>query len=296
MVSQSAYVYSDSSVGETIYSYSKGFSVLFSHIIIADLPYFALPGTIGCAFGFLYCSARQMRSMACSGLLLPVLAKGQKVKKVTVNRVASTVAPTVEEDESVLYTTKPTLALIVCSMVSFVLMVIGYYKLEDINNTYANAGGLLRCIQYCFLMMAYITFATRFSDMARELTSPFGVYGAFAVLGFFSMLFVSALYYDTDNEGQGIMLVFLFVLGQVHYWWVVEKRQFFSKEEQEEFLKAYIVNANKQRKNKSSKKDASDLFHYLNRVWSSNKVNPGVNSQERKKSAGGSVNSSSTRR
>eukprot|EP00981_Chlorochromonas_danica_P012348 scaffold4842_cov276-Ochromonas_danica.AAC.1 len=98
MVSQSAYVYSDSSVRASAYSYDMGFSIMFPHIIKHDLPFFALPGTIGCAFGFLYCSARQMRSMACSGLLLPVLAKGQKVKKVIVDdskldRVPSSVVP-----------------------------------------------------------------------------------------------------------------------------------------------------------------------------------------------------------
>eukprot|EP00981_Chlorochromonas_danica_P010939 scaffold3553_cov180-Ochromonas_danica.AAC.6 len=313
MVSLSAYVYSDSSVGGSAYSYNKGFSIMFPDIKKEYLPYFALPGTIGCAFGFLYCSARQMRSMACSGLLLPVLSKGQKVRKVMVDdskldRVTSSVVPSgeavlrdrqdKENGEVVLSTTKPTLALIVCSTVSFVLIVVGYYKLQDANATYTNAGSLLRCIQYCFLMMAYIAFATRFSGMTRELKSPFGMYGALAVLGFFAMLFVSALYYDTNNEGQGIMLVVLFVLGQVYYSWVVEKRQFFSKEEQEKFLKAYIVNANKQRKSKSSKDGiiAIDLFHYFNRVWANNKVNPGMNSKERKKSGGGSVNSSSGQR
>eukprot|EP00975_Prorocentrum_lima_P024591 5167805-Prorocentrum_lima.AAC.1 len=55
---------------------------MFPHIDVLKIPFFALPGSIGCSFGFLYCTARQMRSMARSGLLPPILAWGQKTAKV----------------------------------------------------------------------------------------------------------------------------------------------------------------------------------------------------------------------
>eukprot|EP00981_Chlorochromonas_danica_P015206 scaffold10822_cov288-Ochromonas_danica.AAC.1 len=281
MVAQSAYVHDDMLLATGAYAYNKG--------------------TFGCAFGFLYSSARQVRSMALSGLLPPVLKKGFRASRVVVTSeneegVALAVVPVendvkesneaAETEEGVLRVTKPTLALLVVSVLGYALNVIGYYKIEDAMTTYSDAGDYLRCFQYCFLMSAYVSFGTRFAAMSREMKSPFGLPGAVIVLAFFVTMFISSFYYGDDSKDQGIMLVFYFGLSGLYYVLVVRKRQFFSKEEQERFLKAYIVNANKQRRKKSSKKDGtlSAVFGYCSRAFGSNKVNPASSSKSKVRS------------
>lgn len=189
--------------------------------------------------------------MACSGLLPTSLTWGQKSKKVVdakgavkLEGRAFSVLPenASEEETSKDSDTKPTAALVVCSVLCVALAIVGYYLIDDASETYLHAVSLLRCIQYVFLMIAYTAFATRFSGMTREFPSPFGIPGALSVLGFFILMFVSNLYYYEDRQGQGIMLVFYFVVSLIYYVWVVQKRQFFSKEEQDKFLKAYVVN------------------------------------------------------
>lgn len=253
MVSQAAYVHDDAFLRSGAYSYSKGFGIMFPTVNSSYLPLFALPGTIGCSFGFLYCTARQVRSMACSGLLPPILASGFREQQTRydlsvrsnaffIYKSPSTTEESSRESGSASASfSKPTLALFVVSVISYALMVVGYYQLSDANTTFTRSGSLFRCIQYWFLMTAYLAFATRFSSMTREIKSPFGMSGAVAVIAFFVMMFISSLYYEDDSEGQGIMLIFYFVLGMLYYVFVVQKRQFFSKEEQEKFLKAYVV-------------------------------------------------------
>eukprot|EP00981_Chlorochromonas_danica_P011865 scaffold4324_cov190-Ochromonas_danica.AAC.1 len=146
MIAQTAYVNDDMLLATGAYAYKKGFTIMF-------------PSTVGCAFGFLYSSARQVRSMALSGLLSPVLKKGFKASKVGVtseNELGGTLAvvPVGSEakksnaaeatEEAVIFVTKPTLALFVVSVLSYLLLVIGYHTMEDAKTTYADAGNYLR--------------------------------------------------------------------------------------------------------------------------------------------------------
>eukprot|EP00981_Chlorochromonas_danica_P004756 scaffold954_cov173-Ochromonas_danica.AAC.42 len=256
MVAQSAYVHDDLLLATGAYAYKRGFTVMFPNIDPAKFAFLALPGTVGCAFGFLYSSARQVRSMALSGLLPPVLKKGFKGGKVAAaaeneKRGNLAVVPVgsdakksneaVDTEEGAIIVTKPTLALFVVSVLTYALNIIGYYTIEDAKTTYNSTANYLRCLQYCFLMSAYVSFGTRFAAMSREMRSPFGLLGAVIVLGFFVMMLISEFYYGYDSKGQGIMLVFYFGLSGLYYVLVVQKRQFFSKEEQERFLIAYIV-------------------------------------------------------
>eukprot|EP01039_Chlorochromonas_danica_P010900 gene10900-biopygen5468 len=159
MVAQSAYVHDDMLLATGAYAYNKGFTTMFPNIDPAKFALFALPGTFGCAFGFLYSSARQVRSMALSGLLPPVLKKGFRASRVVVTSeneegVALAVVPVendvkesneaAETEEGVLRVTKPTLALLVVSVLGYALNVIGYYKIEDAMTTYSDAANKQR--------------------------------------------------------------------------------------------------------------------------------------------------------
>lgn len=250
VVAQSAYVYNDALVLSQPYAYNVGLSLVFPRADIEGITFLSLPGALGAYIGFLYCAARQMRSMASSGLLPAFLAMGQghRVKdNSTPLRGATAVVPEGKDDGEVEGSgmkvgQKPTMALLVCSILSFLLLLVGYYKVENYGSIYTDFAQLLNSIMYWFLMAAYMVFATRFSSMERGLRSPFGIPGAVVVIGFFVMMFIITLYYSPEATGLGVSLVILFSLVVTYYFLVVQKRQFFSKEEQEKFMKAYVMN------------------------------------------------------
>jgi len=68
------------------------------------------------------------------------------------------------------------------------------------------------------------------------------------VIMYVVMTFITVLYYDNDAKGLGLTLLLYTTVCMIYYYAVANKRQFFSKEEQDKFMKAYVVNANKQRR------------------------------------------------
>eukprot|EP00981_Chlorochromonas_danica_P005237 scaffold1050_cov176-Ochromonas_danica.AAC.3 len=211
VVAQAAYNYNNSALVGEEFAYNMGLRIALS--LSEDNKYvtlFSLPGALGSSTCYFYCAARQVRSMASSGLLPPFLAMGhgKKVRDSSqpddkaiavvpagdnngVERSAKLEAQATSPDD-LLERDAPTVALLACSILCLILLVVA---------------------------VAYIVFITRFSNMERVVKNPFGMMGALVPMAFF-----------------------------VYYFWVVEKRQFFSKEEQQKFMKAYIVNANKNRR------------------------------------------------
>eukprot|EP01039_Chlorochromonas_danica_P004623 gene4622-biopygen2312 len=285
IVAQSAYNYDDSALMTEDYAYNIGLRKVFS--MSADnqlVTLFALPSSLGCCVGFLYCAARQVRSMASSGLLPPILAmgQGQKVKDSSQPVAAATaVVPggtseeaaknmSMKDDDDIGRSSKPTMAVFACSVFCFGLLLVGYYTIDKYNDMYTQMGQLLNALMYQPLMVSYMVFSTRFSSMERSIKSPFGIPGAVFAMSFFMFLFIMRLVSNTDtNTAFGVTLVIFTVCVVAYYILVVQKRQFFSKEEQEKFMKAYVVNANKTRKrgksasNSRQSSKSSKLFGFL---------------------------------
>eukprot|EP00975_Prorocentrum_lima_P029149 6121266-Prorocentrum_lima.AAC.1 len=68
-------------------------------------------------------------------------------------------------------------------------------------------GQLLNALMYQPLMVSYIVFYTRFSNMERGIKSPFGIPGAIFVMAFFMMLFIIRLVDNPDtNTAFGVTL------------------------------------------------------------------------------------------
>lgn len=264
IVAQAAYVYDDHSLVNEHYAYSVGMRMALN-LSAGDkfVTLFALPGSLGCCLGFLYCASRQVRSMASSGLLPPFLAmgEGQKVRDSSqpVGQATSVVpgdgaegrggnshgstqrGDTGKQDFS--HGSKPTMAVFASSVLCFSLLLVGHFLITDYWDIYTQMGQLLNSSMYQFLMVSYVVFSTRFSNMERGIKSPFGIPGALFAMAFFLLLFVARLYYNPkNNTAYGITLVVFTVSILVYYAVVVQHRQFFSKEEQEKFMKAYVVN------------------------------------------------------
>eukprot|EP00981_Chlorochromonas_danica_P008492 scaffold2205_cov183-Ochromonas_danica.AAC.17 len=91
IVAQSAYNYDDHNLVKEDYAYNVGLRMVFSMSSNNKfVTLFSLPGGLGCSLAFLYCAARQVRSMASSGLLPPFLAMGQgeRVKDISQQPIA----------------------------------------------------------------------------------------------------------------------------------------------------------------------------------------------------------------
>jgi hypothetical protein len=83
--------------------------------------------------------------------------------------------------------------------------------------------------------------------MDRQFVNPLGAVSAIFGMAYFVIVVLSLLFLQHDYI---VVVVFVpvLLLAIVYYYKVVESRQFFSKEEQDKFMKAYILNANRQKK------------------------------------------------
>lgn len=271
-----AYVSDPNTLLSEAYPYTVGLKICLKGVNDKVLPFFSLAGITGSFLGFLYGGGRQIRSMACSGLLPTWLATVQKdstdeaevqVQPQVSSGLSAENAKGEEEgsraaevvsgsggvvkraggllevgDDMVKKETKPVMAILLCALLSYVLLVAGYYKVNTFFLKIVHMGGLQTCLEVIGMMAAHVVFATRFKSMDRGFKSPFGLWGSLLVIAFFFFYMITVLIYDDDNKGLGITLMLYFVGCMIYYWWVANKRQFFSKEEQEKFMKAYIVN------------------------------------------------------
>eukprot|EP00981_Chlorochromonas_danica_P001768 scaffold381_cov168-Ochromonas_danica.AAC.21 len=235
------------------FSYNVGLEQALPHVQTKYLVLFSLAGMFGNGYGFLYGGARQVRSMAGSGLLPKFLTYSQTKEQVESEEKA--MAKEKGDDDGHEQELKPTMALLVCSLFCYVLLVVGYYEIDIFYRKYSRMCTVLATIQTSALMLAYCVFAVRFSNLERHFRSPFHIPGALIVIGYFITIFTVLFYYEDGSANYGYALVVFFVSIMIYYYLVANKRQFFSKEEQDKFMKAYVVNANK-RKKASSKKSA----------------------------------------
>jgi amino acid transporter len=100
------------------------------------------------------------------------------------------------------------------------------------------------CVVYVLMLLAYIKFKTKFGHMMRQFVNPLGIPSAiYGILVFFwievSLLFVLPLRVDWYAT---IAFFAYFAAILLYYRLVVEQQQTFSHEEQEKFMKAYVIN------------------------------------------------------
>eukprot|EP00981_Chlorochromonas_danica_P007763 scaffold1881_cov181-Ochromonas_danica.AAC.18 len=225
------------------FAFNVGLEKALPHVGSKYLPLFSLAGMFGNGYGFLYGGARQVRSMAGSGLLPAILTFSQSKEQVESEEQAVLPSKDKGEEDSHEKEIKPTMSLLVCSLFCYALLLVGFYEVDTFSRK----------------VSPYCVFAVRFSNLERHLKSPFHIPGALIVIGYFITIFVSIFYYEDGSEDLGYSLVVFFVASMIYYIAVANKRQFFSKEEQDKFMKAYVMNANK-RKKASSKKSAIHTF------------------------------------
>lgn len=177
-----------------------------------------LPGIIGTAYGFQFAYTRQLYAMSCSGLVPKF--------------VSATWGPN----------NSPSMAALVASFLSLALL-LGCYR------TFQNYGTQLfdivmcgACCVYISLFRSYIICHSRYSNMERSFCSPLGVFGAYLGMAIFSLVLIGIAFFNEDNGTSISAFVIIMIVAMAYYLLVAQKREFFSKEEQDKFMRAYILN------------------------------------------------------
>lgn len=188
-------------------------------------PILSLPGAVGNAFGFLAGCGRQIRSMAGSGLLPEVLQRSYTGSQQNT----------------------PIAGLLGGSLLSYLVLLVVYHTMpEDYIHALFHMCMCSSSVAYMCLLRSYIIFSTRYSNIERPFRSPLGVYGAVYGIVILGYVTVTVFFLDKTNPKQIYRSFYLYmaflVLAFVYYALVARRFEFFSQEEQDRFMKAYILN------------------------------------------------------
>jgi amino acid transporter len=170
---------------------------------------------MGSTLGYCYSCGHQMQAMANSGLLPQFLRR----------------------------TFGPNRQPVTCFVISMVLQCAAciwlHYDFKQFSTTRMTCISV-SCV-YLAIFASYMVFATRFRNMQREFTSPFGLYGAVFGMVLALGLWIGTMFFQENYMAMSIYLVYIGI-NIVWYFAYVQFYQFFSEEEQNKFLRAYVTN------------------------------------------------------
>jgi len=225
---------------------------------------FFVPLIIGSGSNFVYTMGMQASSMARSGLL-PSIFQCQSFTEAlhhirlgtNGNNANVKVQPTESDEDGV-----PIVAMFIgCSFAVMIAFCAIYF-----NNLQAlyDMCVLGATVVYMCMCCTYLVFKSRFSNLPRTFTSPFGRVGAVIAALCFLLTFISVLGFSQSNNTDILISYFGFmVLMTAYYYIVAEPRQYFSEIEQKKFMKAYILNANNRKKKSGFQRMMDDVRRVL---------------------------------
>lgn len=189
--------------------------------------------TYASATGFMFACKHQLSSMAESGLVSSVFKK-----RVGPNKV-------------------PVRALLFCICLQFaVYLVVNHFNYTGVFLLCCSSA----CLMYIGILAAFITFKYKFEGMQRQYVSPVGVPGAVLGICVFGYILIGTVFFQNGNMPGPVTFLSYLALMVIYYFSYVQYVQFFSREEQDRFMKAYILNANKKRKGSKWIKMMTSMF------------------------------------
>lgn len=206
-----------------------------------------LPGAYGTAFGFQFAAGKLLASMSQSQALPAVCGQTHGVHHT------------------------PVIGLIATSSASLSLLFLLRYAESSQIAVVFSVCMLGSCFVYVCVAYSFLICADRYSNLPRLFVSPLGKYGAVFAIAVFALMMVSLAFFQADYATL-IVFVVIMCLAAGYYQCYAKTVEFFSKEEIDTFMKAYIINANLRRrdaiKRSSKKRHAAQLLKAL----SNNKV------------------------
>ena len=203
-----------------VFPLSPGFSHIFG-ISHRWATAFSILPCFGSNLGFMYVAGRQMNAMARSGLLPAMF--------------------TITYGEH----NTPVASMLVVTVVGLISLSFAWvYDPHTLLFRMAISGG---CAAYILMLISFYQFRTVYSTMARSFVNPLGIPSAIYGILIFALKEVSVLFILPlqVNFYQTIAFGIVCVCAVIHYFTVVVHYQTFSPEEQEKFMKTYVVNSKK---------------------------------------------------
>jgi ethanolamine permease len=177
----------------------------------------ALPATFATSFGFAYGYGHQCCAMAKSGLFPPFLAR------------------LYGENQT------PYMSLIICSAVSFSVMFFIQYVYPEFLAEIFNVCMLGSFIVYEVILLSYVVFRLRYSRLERNFVNPLGYFGVVSAAFIWLIGIVSIAFLQKDYSALIAFGAYTCMMS-VYYFFVAKHRQFFSREEQNVLMVAYVIN------------------------------------------------------
>lgn len=178
----------------------------------------AIPGTFATAFGFMFAYGRQIYSMSTSGLFPHFLSQTYGDHKA------------------------PITALFLGSTLAYGTLLFLWYLYPSMARQLFNLCMLGSCSVYIALFRSYLVCQRRYSNLPRKFKNPLSTFSAVYGMIVFGFMFIALAFFQRDNYIAITVFVSFLVLFLLYYFLVVQKREFFSDEEQANFMKAYILN------------------------------------------------------
>ena len=192
----------------------SGFQLMFG-ISKEAATVFSLPATFATGFGFMFCYGRQLKAMAGSGLVNPLIG---------------TVLPGRDT---------PIVALAVGSLVGYAVCLLVFYVpvvgIELFNICLLNAYTV-----YFSQFVSFVLFRSMYRSIKREFTNPLGIPGA--VYGF--VIFAIAFGSCSSLQPTCVAIIAYgsyILVASLYYYLVVQKRQYFSEEEKTVLFRAHLM-------------------------------------------------------
>lgn len=185
------------------------------------------------ALGFMFASMYQTHAMAMSGLLPAWLRK-------------------TEGDQRI-----PVRALLCCALVQYAALFASWRSRYDrTSRVFFTLSMTGASFAYCGIFATFIAFRRRFANLPRGFRSPLGEAGAAAGMFLSVVYFVCGVGFQ-EFSVLAVAYGFCVVAAVVWYKAVAERGQFFSPEEQQKFLRAYVVKLNTGKRPAKLQKGAS---------------------------------------
>ncbi len=230
-----------------------GFSNVFN-VSLQDSIWFNVPGMYGVAFCLFYCGGKQIHAISKSGLLFKVFA---------------TTTP--------LLGSFPYMSYLVTAIIGTGLNIYVFYY-PDAFQEIRNISVITSHLIFLFAFVAYLLFKLRHSSLTRSFHSPLGVYGAW--YGFLNYLLGLIWFLFFAENGYHSLYAVCCLTGviSIYFWCYLVKHQQFSEEEKKLMFKAYLINANRAKRNRMCKGNKVGCNNGTN-----TKISSGNKSQDKKR-------------
>jgi hypothetical protein len=181
-----------------------------------------IPGQFAMAFGFVLPYGKLLQSLANSNLVPSMF--------------------NLKDNKS------PHKAIVIATVISFLFCCVALSN-KLISDSMNNIAILAEFCTNISTLLGFIMMRLKYSSISRGFQSPFGVTGAIISIVIFLLGFISLVgNFQDDYDVSFVCVLLIMGLLSLYYYFVAEKTQKFSMDEEQSLLKLHVININKNKR------------------------------------------------